>query len=140
MKRAITSMIFILLASGAALAKDQHVYEKGKLTQMVSVNCGYQEKSGKGIVGELIGTDSAKRDVHDRLCQEYELKSATVVYRIRPTDEKHPALLPLGDTAMFRIKKDRLLLKAGEDEKERSYLVVSMSPVEAQAATAIAQK
>jgi hypothetical protein len=64
------------------------------------------------------------------LCQEYVLRSDKVVYRIRPRDEKHPVLLPVGETAEFRIQKDRLYLKITEmDEKERDYTVVSMAPV-----------
>jgi hypothetical protein len=65
------------------------------------------------------------------LCPEYVLRSDNVIYRIRPRDEKHPVLLPVGETAEFRIQKDRLFLKITEmDDKERDYSVVSMTPVE----------
>jgi hypothetical protein len=65
------------------------------------------------------------------LCQEYVLKADRVMYRIRPRDEKHPVLLPVGEDAEFRINKDKLILRVNElDNKERDYIVVSMTPIE----------
>jgi len=38
-------------------------------------------------------------------------------------------LLPVGETAQFRIRKDKLLLRVPEaDGKEREYFVLSMTP------------
>jgi hypothetical protein len=52
-----------------------------------------------------------------------------VIYRIRPRDEKHPVLLPVGQKAQFRIQKDKMLLQVEDgDSKEREYSVVSMTP------------
>jgi hypothetical protein len=64
------------------------------------------------------------------LCQEYILQSDKIIYRIRPKDDKHPVLLPIGETAEFRLHKDKLLLRVPEssDDKEREYIVVSMTP------------
>jgi hypothetical protein len=63
------------------------------------------------------------------LCQEYVLQTERLTYRIRPKDDKHPALLPVGETAQFRIHKDKMLLRVPEtDGKEREYVVVSMIP------------
>lgn len=97
---------------------------------MESVSCGYAENSGKTLKGQILGTDGGHKNTKEMLCQEYVLRSDKVVYRIRPRDEKHPVLLPVGETAEFRIQKDRLYLKITEiDQKERDYTVVSMSPV-----------
>jgi hypothetical protein len=64
------------------------------------------------------------------LCQEYVLKTDRVMYRIRPRDDKHPVLLPVGERAEFRIKKDKLLLAVPElDGKEREYSVTSMQMI-----------
>ncbi len=68
-----------------------------------------------------------------------------LIYRIRPKDDKHPALLPVGESAEFRIHKDKMLLRVPEsDGKEREYIVVSMTPradaVEARAATKAANQ
>jgi hypothetical protein len=52
-----------------------------------------------------------------------------VIYRIRPRDEKHPVLMPVGERAPFRIQKDKMLKQVEDvDEKEREYSVVSMTP------------
>jgi hypothetical protein len=81
-------------------------------------------------VGELVGTDDSHSKTRKTLCQEYVLQTDRVVYRIRPRDEKHPALLPVGQKALFRMKKDFMVLKVPDgDGKERDYDVVSMSPV-----------
>jgi hypothetical protein len=123
-----TLMIALLFVS-LAQAKEPKVHQSGTLLQMDSADCGVDENSGKSVVGELVGTDSAHKKTHALLCQEYLLQSDTVIYRIRPVDEKHPVLLPVGQTAQFRIHKDKMLLQVEDaDSKEREYSVVSMTP------------
>ena len=120
-----------LLLAGICSAKDRDDYQKGTLLKMESSPCGMQEKGGKSITGELIGTDSQSKKTKEVLCQEYVLQAEKVIYRIRPNDDKHPALLPIGETAQFRLHKDKLILKVAEgDGKEREYIVVSMTPRE----------
>jgi hypothetical protein len=112
-----------------AQAKDKPAYDKGTLLQMDSTQCGYSEKDGKTLAGEIIGTDGQHKKTQQVLCQEYILQAERVIYRIRPKDDKHPVLLPIGETASFRIHKDKLLLRVVEsDDKEREYIVVSMTP------------
>jgi hypothetical protein len=121
-------MIALLFAS-LAQAKEPKAHQSGTLLQMDSAECGVDENSGKSFVGEVVGTDSAHKKTHALLCQEYLLQSDTVIYRIRPVDEKHPVLLPVGQTAQFRIHKDKMLLQVEDaDDKERQYSVVSMTP------------
>jgi hypothetical protein len=87
------------------------------------------EKTGNGAGGEMLGTDSGHKRTHEPLCQEYVLQAEKVTYRIRPRDEKHPALLPLGEEAQFRLHKDKMLLRLEDpDSKEREFSVVSMTP------------
>jgi hypothetical protein len=110
-------------------AKDKPAYERGVLVQMDSSSCGYAEKDNKTLAGEILGTDSQHKTTQQVLCQEYTLQTERVVYKIRPKDEKHPALLPIGETAQFRVHKDKLLLRMVESEnKEREYVVISMTP------------
>jgi hypothetical protein len=121
-------MIAVLFVS-VAQAKEPKVHQSGTLLQMDSAECGVDENSGKSFVGEVVGTDSAHKKTHALLCQEYLLQSDSVIYRIRPVDEKHPVLLPVGQTAQFRIHKDKMLLQVEDaDAKEREYSVVSMTP------------
>jgi hypothetical protein len=124
-------MLVALLFAAAisAQAKDAPAYEKGVLMQMDSSSCGYAEKDGKTIAGEIFGTDGQHKNTKVVMCQEYVLQTDRVIYRIRPKDEKHPVLLPVGETAQFRIHKDKLLLRVPEaDGKEREYFVLSMTP------------
>ncbi len=122
-------LLAALLLAPMVQAKDPPSYQKGTLVQMESVPCGFAENSGKSVAGELLGTDSAHKKTLEMLCQEYVLQSDRITYRIRPKDEKHPALLPVGEDAQFRIHKDKLLMRVPEgDGKEREYIVVSMMP------------
>ena len=121
----IKILIAALLFTSFAYAKEPKHHQTGTLLQMDSAECGVDENSGKSIVGDLVGTDSAHKKTHALLCQEYLLQSDTVIYRIRPRDEKHP----VGEKAQFRIQKDKMLLLVEDiDEKEREYNVVSMTP------------
>lgn len=138
MKKAMV-LASCLVFAGLCSAKE-HDYQKGTLLRMDSSSCGMQEKGGKSITGELLGTDSQSKKTREVLCPEYVLQGERVIYRIRPRDEKHPALLPIGETAQFRIHKDKLILRVPEsDNKEREYEVISMTPRE-QAATQTANR
>src|SRR6202140_2166209 len=125
-----TMMLYAVLGlASAAYAKEPKPYQTGKLLQMDSVLCGTAEKDAKSFAGEMLGTDSGSKKTQEVLCQEYVLQAARVIYRIRPRDEKHPVLLPVGEQAQFRLQKDKMLLRVEDlDSKEREYIVVSMTP------------
>src|SRR5580704_11169083 len=119
-----------IFLAATAYAKEPKAYQSGKLLQMDSVKCGVDEKDAKSFTGEMIGTDSGHKKTQELLCQEYVLQTDRMVYRIRPRDEKHPVLLPVGERAQFRLEKDKLLLRVEDlDSKEREYIVVSMKPL-----------
>ncbi len=124
------SVLAVVVLVGLPLqAKDKPAYEKGVLLQMESSACGLAEKDGKTLAGEIFGTDGQHKNTQQVLCQEYTLQTERVTYRIRPKDDKHPALLPIGETAQFRIHKDKLVLRVIESgDKEREYIVVAMTP------------
>jgi len=106
-----------LLLVATAYAKEPKAYQDGKLLQMDSVQCGMDDK------------DAKKGKTHELLCQEYVVQTDQVVYRIRPKDDKHPVLLPIGRNAQFRLDKNKMLLRVeGLDGKEREYVVVSVKP------------
>ena len=130
-------LLAIVLVATVVQAKEPKHYQSGKLLKMQSVKCGTDEKNGKSITGEMIGTDSSHMKTHELLCQEYALETDTLVYTIRPKDDKHPALLPVGEKAQFRLDKDKMLLRVEDmDDKEREYTVVSMVPKESAEVTA----
>ena len=121
----------VCLLFAAVCSAKEHDYQKGVLIRMDSSSCGTQEKGSKTVAGEIFGTDGQHKQTQELLCQEYILQSDHVVYRIRPKDDKHPVLLPIGETAQFRINKDKLVLRVPElSDKEHEYIVVSMSPRE----------
>lgn len=120
----------VLLAVTIVYAKDHSIpAQTGKLLGMDSVPCGTSEKDAKTFAGEMLGTDSGSKKTHEVLCQEYVLQTERIIYRIRPHDEKHPVLLPVGEEAQFHLQKDKMLLRVESlDNKERDYVVVSMTP------------
>ena len=123
------ALCLLLTLAAAAFAKEPKPYQTGKLLQMDSVQCGTAEKDATSLAGEMLGTDSGSKKTHELLCQEYVLQSDHIIYRIRPRDEKHPVLLPVGEQAQFRLQKDKMLLRVEDlDNKEREYIVVSMTP------------
>jgi hypothetical protein len=129
MKAAILFAGLALWMAPSSMAKDHPVYDKAVLLSMSSAKCGMSEKGGKTVSGELLGTDSGKKQSQDVLCQEYILQADKIVYHIRPSDQKHPVLLPIGDSVQFRIRKDKFyVLDSERDKKEREYTVVSMEP------------
>jgi hypothetical protein len=117
-----------LLAATEVGAKEKRAYQKGVLLQMDSTPCGMQQDSNQGFAGAVLGTDSDKKKTREMLCQEYVLRSERLTFRIRPKDEKKPVLLPVGEAVEFRIHKDKLILRVPEEDKEREYLVISMTP------------
>jgi hypothetical protein len=103
----------IVLASAllavTAYAKEPKAYLSGKILQMESVKCSVETQR--------------------LVCQEYVLQGEKTIYHIRPRDEKHPTLLPLGEQAQFRMQKEKIMLRIESvDSKEREYIVVSMTP------------
>jgi hypothetical protein len=129
MNSKLTMALLAVVMVSSAYGKESKRYQSGELLQMDSVECGYDEKSGKSFAGEMLGTDSGHKKTHALLCPEYVLQSEHVIYRIRPRDEKHPVLLPVGEKAQFRLHKDKMILRVEDlDDKEREYVVVSMTP------------
>ena len=125
------ALVVLLGLTTAAYGREPRHYQSGKLLQMASVPCGMAEKDAKTLTGELLGTDSGHKKTEEVLCQEYVLESETVTYRIRPKDDKHPVLLPVGQQAQFFLQKDKMVLRVEDlDNKDREYVVVSMMPRE----------
>jgi len=119
----------VLGLATAAYAKEPKRYQSGRVLQMDSVPCVSAEKDGKSFAGEVLGTDSGSKKTQEVLCHEYVLQAEKVMYHIRPRNEKHPALLPLGEGAQFRLEKDKMHLRVADlDDREREYIVVSMTP------------
>ena len=125
----LNMLVTLVLLASLAQAKEPKHSESGTLLRMDSVECGVDENSDKSFAGEMLGTDSAHKKTHGLLCQEYLLQSDRMIYHIRPKEEKHPVLLPVGEKVQFRIEKDKMVLRVEDlDDKDRDYRVVSITP------------
>jgi hypothetical protein len=119
--------VCVLVLASLAYAKEPKAFQTGKILQMDSVSCALNEKDAMNSTGEVRETGHKK--LQQRLCQQYVLQTDMVIYRIRPRAEKHPALLPVGEPAQFRIVKDKMLLRVGDlHSKERECIMLSIKP------------
>lgn len=124
-------LLTTLLLASMAYAREPKQYQSGVLMQMDSVQCGYDEKDGQNLAGEMLGSDSSHHKTHALMCQEYVLRSDRMVFHIRPKDDKHPVILPIGGIALFRMEKDKMILRSEDlDDKDRDYTVISIVPRE----------
>jgi len=131
-----TSLIFllslVLAVSTIAESKDKKKKHspRGMVESMQSVPCGAKERGLAGI-GSLFGSVGVQHvNSHEQLCPQYLFRTDEMEYHIRPLDTKHAALLPVGHEGEYKIKKDRLYLRAVDgDRQARPYQVVSMQPV-----------
>jgi hypothetical protein len=88
--------------------------------------------TGLGTVWASAGITHVNTD--EKLCPQYMVITDEMEYHIRPTDTKHPELLPVGKEIEFKIKKDRMFLKVIDgDQKTETYHVVSMKPTNSDA-------
>jgi hypothetical protein len=127
--RSKLAFCLVLGMATTAFAKEPKQYQRGKLLQMDSVPCGIAEEDSESFAGQMLGSDSSNKKTQEFLCQEYVLEAEHVLYHIRPRDEKHPVLLPVGGDAQFRLEKDKMLVRVEElHQKVREYIVVSMTP------------
>jgi len=131
-----TSLIFmlslILAVSTSAESKDKKKKHspRGMVESMQSVPCGAKERGLAGL-GSVFGSVGVQHvNSHEQLCPQYLFRTDEMEYHIRPLDTKHAALLPVGHEGEYKIKKDRLYLRAVDGDKQaRPYQVVSMQPV-----------
>jgi hypothetical protein len=103
--------------------------ERAMLEKMDAVPCGANERgiSGLGSLWASLGITHVNSN--EKLCPEYVLRTDEMEYHIRPTDLRHPALLPVGHEGLFKIKKNRMLLKFEDgDGKTRKYQIVGVKP------------
>lgn len=107
--------------------------DRAMLEKMEAVPCGANQKglSGLGSFWASVGIT----DIHsnEKLCPQYLLRTDDMDYKIRPMDLKHPLVLPIGHEVIFKISKDRMLVRVpdGDDKsvkKMKAYEVVSAEP------------
>jgi hypothetical protein len=128
-RAAVIAGLVVLSAVPANAGGDKNKGERAMVEKMESVPCGAKEKglSGLGTPWGSAGITHVNSD--EKLCPQYMVITDQMEYHIRPTDTKHPAVLPIGHEVVFKIKKDHMILKAADgDNKQMTYLVVAMKP------------
>ena len=127
----IGALALSMLHPTSAAAKDKKRPPRGMIESMQSLPCGVKQKglNGLGAVWGSVGVTSVSSN--EKLCPQYLFRTDDLEYHIRPKDTKHPAILPIGREAEFKIKNDEIFLKVaeGSDHKTRAYHVISMEPI-----------
>jgi hypothetical protein len=132
MKAPIVLAVALTLLAAAPVpagGKKKNQQERAMLEKMEAVPCGAKQRglSGLGSFWASIGITAVNSN--EKLCPQYLLRTDDMDYRIRPMNLKHPEVLPIGHEIVFKIKKDRMLLKVPDgDKKMRAYEVVAMEP------------
>lgn len=129
-RAALIAGLILLSAIPAIAGGDKKKGERAMVEKMESVPCGAREKglTGLGTVWASAGITHVDND--EKLCPQYMVITDQMEYHIRPTDTKHPVVLPVGHEIIFKIKKDHMILKAadGDNKQTTTYLVVAMKP------------
>jgi hypothetical protein len=129
-KRSLVLVIILVSAVPLIAGNKKKQSDRGMLEKMDAVSCGAKQRglTGLGSVWASAGITHVNSD--EKLCPQYLLRTDEMEYEIRPTDGKHPAVLPIGHEAEFKIKKSRMFLTVPDsgDRKTRSYEVVAMRP------------
>jgi hypothetical protein len=128
-RAALVAGLILLGAIPANAGGDKKKPERAMLEKMESVPCGAKEKgvTGLGTPWGSAGITHVNND--EKLCPQYMVITDDMEYHIRPTDTKHPVVLPVGHEIVFKIKKDRMILKVADgNQKSMTYVVVAMKP------------
>jgi hypothetical protein len=125
----ISGIILLAAVPLSASGEKKKPTERAMLEKMEAVPCGAKEKgvTGLGTVWASAGITHVNSD--EKLCPQYEVVTDEMEYHIRPTDTKHPIVLPVGKEIVFKIKKDRMYLRVADgDQKMLTYAVVAEKP------------
>ena len=127
----VTAAMAVPATAGGKKKKDQ---TRGMLERMEAVPCGAKQRglTGLGSIWASAGVTHVNSD--EKLCPQYLLRTDEMDYEIRPADNKHPVVLPVGHEVIFKIKNDKMTVKVPDgDNKTRNYKVVSMKPPDPEA-------
>ena len=127
---AVLALVLMVVVPLSAGAKKKKQPDRAMLEKMEAVPCGAKQKGLAGLGSFWASVGVTDVHSHEQLCPQYLLRTDEMDYRIRPTDLKHPVVLPVGQEVVFKIKKDRMYVSVleGGDHKTRTYEVVGMEP------------
>jgi hypothetical protein len=123
----VAALALVFMTPGSAAAKDKKHLQRGMLEKMQAIPCGVKERGLTSLGGLWAGIGVQHVNSNEKLCPQYLFRTDQMDYQIRPLDEKHASLLPVGQEAEFKVKKNKLYLRVPDgDRKMRAYQVVSM--------------
>ena len=128
-------LIALVLGSATPLiaGHKKNSQDRAMLEKMEAVPCGAKQKGITGLGSLWASAGITHVNTDEKLCPQYLVRSDEMEYHIRPTDTKHPVVLPVGQEIVFKIKKDRMYVKVADgDQKTRTYKVVAMEPTNAE--------
>ena len=90
------ALVIVSAVTAVAYVKKKKVAPRAMLEKMEAVPCGAKQRglSGLGTVWASAGITHVNSD--EKLCPQYLLRTDEMDYEIRPTDGKHPVVLPGG--------------------------------------------
>jgi hypothetical protein len=125
----VLALVVVAALPVTADSKKRKQPDRAMLEKMDAVPCGAKQKgvTGLGSIWASVGITHINSD--EKLCPRYLLRTDDMEYEIQPTEKKHPAVLPVGQEVVFKIKNDCMTVKCPEgDKKTRTYEVVAMKP------------
>lgn len=128
--KSAVALALVLVSAFPVVAggKKKKVAPRAMLEKMEAVPCGAKQHglSGLGTIWASAGITHINSD--EKLCPQYLLRTDDMDYEIRPTDLKHPVVLPVGQEVEIKLKNDVMMVK-DPDGKTRPYKVVAMRPI-----------
>jgi hypothetical protein len=132
-----TSVIVVLVLAAIPLSvagKKKTQPERAMLEKMEAVPCGARERGLSGVGSLWASAGITHVNSNEKLCPQYLLRTDEKEYEIRPTDGKHPVILPIGHEGEFKIKNNHMFLTVEDgDRKTRTYEVVSIKQINSDA-------
>lgn len=129
-----TSIVLVLvLVSAIPLTANDRKKSKGEramVEKMEAVPCGANQRGLSGL-GALWGSAGITHiNTNEKLCPQYLLRSDQMDYEVRPMDLKHATILPVGQEAIFEIRKNQMMLRFpdSDSDKAKAYQVVGIVP------------
>src|ERR1700679_3871740 len=112
----VKSFVIVVVAPVAAVpsslyAKKKNDGERVMVEKMEAVPCGAKQRGVSGVGSLWASGGLTHMNSDEKLCPQYLLRTDEKEYEIRPTDHKHPFLLPVGQEGEFKIKDNHMFLK-----------------------------
>jgi hypothetical protein len=104
----VLSLVLVAAFPASADGKKKKQFDRAMLEKMDAVPCGATQKGVTGLGSIWASVGITHMNSNEKLCPRYLLRTDDMEYEIQPTEKKHPAILPVGQEVVFKIKNDRM--------------------------------